>query len=363
MLISFIVVAYNAAPVLTGLFQDLENQDYDHSQMEVLLVDSRSDDDTKKRFESFREKNGGEFQRVCVLDNPGRTLPRGWNVALREARGEAILRVDAHTRIPPDFVRRNAENIEQGEAICGGTVTSILTGESQWQRVLLLAENSPFGGGAAKFRRSTKREYVDTVAFAAYSRQVFETVGGYDERLARTEDNEMHYRMKQAGYRMLLDPKIASWREARSTLPKLLRQKYLNGYWIGLTMGICPRCFSLYHLIPFVFVLAVLATVVIALAGYPLLAILMWSAYALLAVLMTVRAFGKGEGFCAAGLLLPVIFLLFHLWYGAGTLVGLCRVPFWIRRRENRGCPAIQEVKACLLTHGPGHTGKDRCVE
>ena len=348
MLVSFIIVAYNAAPVLPDILRDLTAQDYDHGEMEILLVDSRSDDGTRAVFEKFQKSNRADFQRVCVLDNPGRTLPRGWNVALREARGDIILRVDAHTRIPADFVRRNAEDIGEGESICGGTVTSVLTGDSHWQRVLLMAENSAFGGGAAKFRRSTKKEYVETVAFAAYSRRVFETVGGYDERLARTEDNEMHYRMKQAGFRMLLDPAISSSREARSTLSRLLRQKYLNGRWIGLTMGVCPRGFSLYHFVPFAFFLAVIVTSVLALLGHPLLAVLMWAAYGLAAVLMTIRAFACGEKFCVQGLLLPFVFLLFHLWYGAGTLAGLCRLPFWKARQENRLCPAVDEVRQAL---------------
>lgn len=351
MLVTFIIVAYNAAPVLPGILEDLKAQDYSRQKMELLLVDSRSEDGTLEVLETFRQQNKGEFQRVSVLTNPGRTLPCGWNVALREARGELILRVDAHTRIPADFVRRNVENVAAGESICGGTVTSVLTGNSDWQRVLLLAENSAFGGGAAKFRRSTKKEYVETVAFAAYSRRVFETVGGYDERLARTEDNEMHYRMKQAGFRMLLDPAIVSSREARSTLPRLLRQKYLNGRWIGLTMGICPRCFSLYHFVPFCFLLAVVLTTVLAILGIPLPAVLMWSAYTLAAVVMTLRAFTGGEKFCAAGLLLPLVFLLFHLWYGAGTGEGLCRLPFWINRKENGTCPAIQEVRERMLTN------------
>ena len=326
MLISFIVVAYNAAPVLTGLFQDLENQDYDHSQMEVLLVDSRSDDDTKKRFESFREKNGGEFQRVCVLDNPGRTLPRGWNVALREARGEAILRVDAHTRIPPDFVRRNAENIEQGEAICGGTVTSILTGESQWQRVLLLAENSPFGGGAAKFRRSTKRDYVDTVAFAAYSRQVFETVGGYDERLARTEDNEMHYRIRQAGYKICFDPDIRSYQYARNSFLKMLAQKFNNGYWVGVTLNVCPKCLSLYHFVPFAFIIGILLSTIMAIKGITCFSLLMWFSYCALTIIMTIISVFE-IGISRFTLLMPLLYFFLHVSYGIGTFKGIISIP------------------------------------
>ncbi len=79
----------------------------------------------------------------------------------------------------------------------------------------------------------------------------------FSENLLRTEDNEMHYRIREVGFKLCYDPRIVSYQYARSSFSKMLKQKYANGYWIGLTLKICPKCISLYHLIPFLFVSAV----------------------------------------------------------------------------------------------------------
>ena len=330
MKVSFIVIAYNAANTLSSLLDSLKEQTYNHKNIEVILVDGNSTDNTREIMNGFYESNNNEFDRICVLDNPKKTLPCGWNVALKEVTGDIVLRVDAHTSIPEDFIQCNVECIESGEDICGGKVESIVDSNNQLQKTLLIAENSALGGGIAKFRRSEKKEYVSTLAFASYRKKVFDEVGEYNENLARTEDNEMHYRMKEAGYKFCLDPKIKSKRFARSTFSKLINQKYLNGYWIGLTMGVQPKCFSLYHFVPFAFVMSIIITLGLAMLGMPVLFYLLAGAYLLCNIVLTITSF-VGEKTNIYNLLLPVIFFAMHFAYGMGTLIGLIKMPFWIK--------------------------------
>lgn len=331
MLVSFIVVALNAGEKLQELIKDINAQDYNHQNIEVILVDGNSKDDTKKIMDAFMKSNHN-FARICVLNNPKRTLPCGWNIALKESKGEVILRVDAHVSIPNNFIANNVACVKNGEKICGGKVTSIIESDDSWQRTLLLSENSAFGGGVAGFRRSNERRYVDTIAFAMYKREVFDTVGRYDERLTRTEDNEIHYRMKQAGYKFFMDSSIHSFRYARNTLPKMIKQKFLNGYWIGLTMGISPKCFALYHFVPFLFLIAIIITSIVGINGYPILAYMLWGSYFIGSITMSILSLTK-EKFSFGFLLLPLLFLMIHLSYGLGTLVGLIKMPFWIEKQ------------------------------
>ena len=353
MLLSFIIVAYNAEQKLPALLEDLQAQTCDRQDVELLLVDGRSNDGTRQVMERYRQEHGGEYRRVLVLDNPGKTLPCGWNVALSAALGEVILRVDAHARIPADFIQENLRALEAGEDIVGGPCISIIDQDSGWQRVLLQAENSLFGSGIARFRSGTVNQYVSTLAHAAYRRKVFEQVGGYDQRLARTEDNEIHYRMRSAGYRFYFTTSIHFYHHARSSLKAMVRQKYGNGKWIGLTMGISPKCFSLYHLVPGCFVLALLGGLVLGLFGWwwPLWLLLI--AYFAVALAMTAASMvqlGREEqGWTPWSLLLPGIFFLLHTAYGVGTVTGLVRMPFWRRRPENRTCPQIEQTRQAML--------------
>ena len=324
MKVSFVVVARNGAKTLEELFACLDGQDYPHDAMELILVDGLSEDGTRRLMEAYAARC--DFARAVVLDNPGRTLPCGWNVALDAVQGEAVLRLDAHAWIPADFVSRSVAALEKGEDIAGGKVLSVPAGDDAWSAMLNRAENSMFGGGFAAFRRADTPRYVSTAAFAIYRKAVFDRVGRYNEALSRTEDNEMHYRMRQAGYRFFYDPAIVSRRKTRGSLRALAKQKYQNGYWIGITLGVEPRCFSLYHFVPAAFVGAVLVTGGLALGGVRWPARLLWAAYGAADLVMTGAALAGAENRSGWDLLLPLVFPALHLSYGAGTLAGGVRM-------------------------------------
>ena len=329
--VSLCIVALNEEKFLPNLLSDLLSQTYPHEKTEIVLVDSGSEDATRLIMESFETEHAEEYLSIKVENNTKRIQAAGWNVAISCASGDVIIRIDAHTHIPADFVAKNMKLQETGEFVTGGTRPCLIENKSAWADVLLETENSLFGSSINISRRGTKKQYVKTMFHAAYRREIFETVGGFNENLLRTEDNEMHHRIRQAGYRFCFDPEIVSYQYARSNLKRMIKQKYGNGYWVGLTLGVCPGCISLFHLVPLAFVLAIIGTTILALLGYMLLFTLMWCAYAgviLLSVISTIIN-GKANGLTW---LMPVLFLLLHISYGVGTLMGLVKMPFWLQR-------------------------------
>lgn len=335
MTVSFCVIAYNEAEALPQLLGDLAAQDYPKKQIEVILVDGDSTDRTKAVMKEFEETHKESYSRIVVADNKKRKLAPGWNVALKLVRGDIILKVDAHARIPEDFVRRNVELQEEGEYITGGPRPCMPAKDTPWQRTLLLAEESMFGSGIADFRRKSERKYVKSMFHAAYRREVFEKAGEFNEDLGRTEDNEMHYRMSRLGYRFCYDPSIQSYQYIRGSLGKMMKQKAGNGYWVVLTAKVCPQCLSVYHFVPLAFVSSIIGTTVLARFGRKLPAKLLWSAYGLGAAAMSAAAVHKKEKHLSQ-LALPFLFLLLHVSYGVGSLAGVVRLPFW-KAGEKRG--------------------------
>lgn len=327
MIVSFIIVAYNAQNVIKSSLECLRKQTYNHKEIEVIFVDGKSTDETKGKMLDFKQKYSEEFNRILVLDNPKKILPAGWNIALKEANGEAIIRVDAHSRFPDNFIEENVKELENGENIVGGQIISEVADNMQWKKTLLIAEQSLFGGSFAEFRRKTEKKYVKTLAHAMYRKAVFDKVGKYNESLARTEDNEMHYRMREKGYKFLLSPNIVSYRFTRDTLKGLIKQKYNNGKWIGITMKYCPKCFSLYHFIPLIFVLGIIFSTIFAIIEIPIFAYLLCGAYILFNIVNLISII-KNNGFNVQYLLLPFIFFTLHISYGWGTIVGLFKGLF-----------------------------------
>lgn len=329
MTVSLCVVAYNEESYLPNLLQDISSQTYPHEQTEVVLVDGNSTDRTKKIMEQFAETDPSFFS-VQVLDNPQRVQAAGWNVAIAHAKGDVIIRIDAHAHIPPEFTAKNMALQEKGEYVTGGVRPCLIDHPTPWKETLLAVENSMFGSSVSKGRSASESGYVKSMFHGAYRREVFEKAGVFRPELLRTEDNDLHYRIRQAGYKLYCDPDIVSYQYARSDLKSMLRQKFGNGLWIGKTMGIQPKCFSLFHFVPLCFVLGILLTTALTIGGHPLLGWLMWGAYGLIVCLLTLMELVK-KPWNPTKLAMPVLFLLLHVSYGFGTLVGLVEMPFWVK--------------------------------
>ena len=323
--LSLCVVARNEETALPDLFHSIMEQTYPHSVIQLLLIDSDSDDSTRQLMQSFQKENHATFSEIRVLDNPGIKQADGWNVALDKVSCELVMRLDAHAEIPADYIERCVSWIMKGETICGGKVLNLPGSGSEEAILANIAENSLFGGSIAGFRHADTPRYVSTLAFAVYQTRVFDTVGSFDTRLARTEDNEIHYRMREAGYKFFYDPSIISYRKTRSSIWGLIEQKYLNGYWIGMTLNISPHCFSIYHFVPALFVAALGMSILSAALWSTLPLITLCGAYLVAIIAMTIASVIAEEHHKLLCVWLPAVFLLLHLAYGIGTIVGLIR--------------------------------------
>ncbi|MCQ4023185.1 MULTISPECIES: glycosyltransferase family 2 protein [unclassified Ruminococcus] len=352
MIISLCIIAYNEEGALARLFEDIKAQTFPKSQTQVVLVNSRSTDSTRRLMESFAEQNT-QYHSVVVVNCRKRLQAAAWNTAITHTTGDVIIRLDAHSTIPSDFLAQNASVIEGGEYVCGGARPTKAESETPWQMTLLAAEDSMFGSSFASYRReSDERRYVDTLFHAAYRTEVFANVGGFNEQLGRTEDNEMHYRIRQAGYKICCDPRIKSYQYIRSSLSKMIKQKFGNGFWVALTLGVCPKCISIFHFAPLCLLLAILVLGIIALLGFSMPLIALLCVYALFDLLITVGAFFSETKY-PHFLLLPLIFPILHLSYGVGSVLGLLKMPFWrydAKRKSKRG---IERVKKKLESRKP----------
>ena len=373
MKIALAVVAYNEDKYLPALLEDVKKQTYPHDQMEVLLVDSASEDGTRAVMEEFAamgygEMPDGEFARIWIGDNPKKRQSAGWNVAIEEFLAEtsepaqALIRVDAHARIPKEFVASCVKALGDTEYIVGGVRPTICESEGALAKTLWMAEESMFGSSVSVARRSSPdrsgaseeeseehhqsadwgkeivpekpedRTYVKSLFHACYRREVIEKAGGFREDLGRTEDNEYHYRIRKLGYKIYRSPDIYSEQYVRPSFGKMIKQKTGNGFWIGRTLGFVPGCISIYHLVPLAFLLAIVASTVLAVLGLTWSLQLLVSLYLSVAVLMAVYSVFKlqyaGERVPAAAFALPLIFFCLHVCYGAGTFLGILSIPF-----------------------------------
>lgn len=334
MIVSVGIVALNEEKTLPKLFEKLNEQDYDHSKIELILIDSMSTDGTKRVMQEY--KQNADFFDVKIIDNPDVILAFGCNKLVKNSIGEVIIRIDAHAEIPSDFITKNIELIKSGEKVCGGRRPNILAEYSEFGEMLLVAESTAFGSSIAKYRNGNKKQYVDSLFHAAVKREVYEDIGLFNTNLHRTEDNEIFYRMKKAGYKICMDPDIISYQHVRSSLKKMLKQKYSNGYWCGLTFGVCPKCLKIYHFVPAVFAASLgIAFFIKKLWSLPYRLIL--GSYMAVNLLMSIRIIVKEKIKNKFRWTLPFLFFGIHISYGIGTLVGFFKLKKWKKTYDKNG--------------------------
>ena len=184
--VTFGVIAYNEHRYLPELLDDLMQQTYNKKLIEVILVDGESTDDTWQIMLDFRDKHKDEFRDVKTLKNTKRVQPAGWNMVIKKSTTDVLLRIDAHARLPKDFIEKNMDRINSGECVCGGPRENIIDEDTPWKQMLLMAEQSMFGSGFASYRQETvEKKDVKSLFHGAYRKEVLEKVGLFNEGLCR----------------------------------------------------------------------------------------------------------------------------------------------------------------------------------
>lgn len=232
-------------------------QTFPPEQMEVVIADGMSTDGTRDAILAFRR----EFPdlEVCLVDNVQRSIPSGLNRAIEAARGEIIVRFDAHSKPYADYVANCIKAHEAGRGDNVGGVWEIHAGAQTWiANSIATAAAHPLGVGDAMYRLAATASEVDTVPFGSYRRTLIEKIGAYNESLLTNEDYEFNTRIRKAGGRVWLDPSIRSIYFARSTLVELIRQYWRYGFWKWRMLRRFPDTLRWRQALPPLFVLSLL---------------------------------------------------------------------------------------------------------
>ncbi len=320
-LVSILMPVRNEAGYIERSLKSVLEQDYPAGKMQIIVADGMSEDGTRQLLQEFQ----AQHPQLLVIDNPGRIVPKALNAAIPLAKGEALIRVDGHCQIAPDYVQRCVQHLQAGEVDGVGGATETL-GETRLARWIALAMSSPFGVGGSAFRTTQDRTCLaDTIPFPAYTREIVLRAGPYDEELVRNQDDEYNYRLRSLGAKLLLAADVRSVYYSRSSLRSLWRQYFQYGFWKVRVFQKHPRQMSLRQFVPPVFVAALMGSAILAVVapwGRWLLALVVGSYLVANLAASLWTAIRRDP---SAFWLLPLIYAILHLSYGLGFLVGLVR--------------------------------------
>lgn len=315
--ISVVIPIYNEEKYIDSCIQSLLKQKYPQENMEWIFVDGGSDDHTLAILEGY-QKNFPNL--IRILHNPYKIVPYAMNIGIKESKGNYIIRLDAHAEYDLDYIRLCVYYLQNTDADNVGGM-AITKGRGAVGTAIALMLSSKFGVGNSQFRTNGKSGYVDTVPFGAYRREVFEKWGGYDERLTRNQDNELNFRIRKNGGKIYLSNDIKFCYYCRDTIKGISDMAMKNGKWNIITMKLCPGSMGVRHFIPMLFVLSVIGAAVSPLIFPPLAYFFSVEAVAYLVLDLAFSLLAAKEA--RHLFLLIILFPIFHITYGIGSLFGI----------------------------------------
>lgn len=329
-MLSVICPIYNEEKYIANCIESILLQDYPKDDLEVLFVDGMSKDRTREIVAEYTRK----YPFIRLIDNPEKIVPYAMNYGIRASKGEVIIRLDAHATYEKNYFSALVRRLNELGADNVGSVckTDVL---NKTPKTLAIREvlSNKFGVGNSVFRTGIDKVMeVDTVPFGCWRRDVFDKYGLYDLRLVRNQDIELNKRILRGGGKIFIVPDTYCTYLARETFKGLAKNNYGNGKWNILTVHYTKQVnsLSIRHFIPLAFVLSLILPVIASIFYLPLIALAALSliAYVLLLGSISIKlSFSKKLNF----FYLLASFLVLHLSYGWGSLVGICKVLFHLK--------------------------------
>ncbi|CAN7698873.1 glycosyltransferase family 2 protein [Variovorax sp. LjRoot130] len=298
--------------------------------LQLVIADGLSDDGTREMLKHLSAAD----PRVQCIDNPKLIVSAGLNRALSRADGEVIVRMDVHTDYATDYIAQCISVLaETGADNVGGAWRAVPDdGAGPMQQAVAAAFQSRWVAGGALSRRLDHDGWVDTVYLGCWPRATFERFGGFDESLARNQDDEHNLRLVRGGGRVWQSSRIRSTYHPRASLSQVFRQYFQYGYWKPFVMKKHRQAASLRHLAPVAFVGALVLLSLVALLGAPA-----WPLAACLLLYLGAVGAMTGGVLLKAGVgisalsRVPMVIAAYHFGYGLGSLLG-----FWDVLRGGR---------------------------
>ena len=315
--VTVVIPMRNEERLLAKCLDSVLANEYPRDRLEILVIDGMSVDGSRRIAEDYAQRHPC----IRLLENPQQIQAAALNIGIREASGDIVIRMDAHTTYAPDYILQCVTALQRTDAVnVGGALRAV--GTDYLSSAIAIGITSPFGAGDARFRYSEQEEWVDTVYLGAWYKRTLEDVGGFDEGWRVNEDYQLNYRLRLAGGRILLSPKIHSEYYVRGSLSGLTQQYFRYGFWKVRTLTAYPDSLRWRQLVPPCFVLG-LAVSLVVLPFWWEVGMVVPGLYLAVNVAASFRAARrKGLHYLP---ILPIVFAAIHLSWGVGFWAGIFR--------------------------------------
>lgn len=320
--VAIVIPTLNEERFISRCLNSIIKQTYEFEKMDVMIIDGGSNDKTKDIVAEYQKSH----QNIRFIENKKKIQSVAFNIGLKKSTAPYIIRLDAHAEYDSKYISLCIENLKQDEkrGNVGGRWNILPFNQSIWAQTNAILNHSRFGIGGAAFRVSNEAHNTDSVPFGAFPRKVIDQIGGMREDLPRGEDNEYNSRIRKAGYKIFFDPNIISSYFARPTLGASCKQMYANGNSIGYLYYIDREAIGIRHLVPLLFVVSGLFSIIISVLWSPFCYVFC-GGLALYIIADAIASIMGAKDNVKCTLPLFILFFCVHVSYGMGTIAGLIK--------------------------------------
>ena len=323
-MLSVVCPIYNEEKYITKCIDSILAQDYPKEDLEVLFVDGMSTDRTREIVSEYQQ----EYAFIYLLDNEQRIVPPAMNIGIRAAKGDIIIRLDAHAIYPINYFSELVNILEKLEADnVGGVCQTLPVNNTITCRAIAIALSSSFGMGNSYFRvGASEVRKVDTVPFGCFRRSLFYKIGLFDEELIRNQDDEFNGRIIKNGGTIYLLPQLVVDYYARDTVKKDSKMFYQYGLFKPLVNKKLGSPATLRQFFPMLFLAGLTIGGLISFFSKLLFLIYITviAVYLLLAFMFSVK---DGKDLTLLPSLMWIYFVI-HVSYGWGYWKGIFKLCF-----------------------------------
>jgi glycosyltransferase involved in cell wall biosynthesis len=291
-------------------------------KVEILVVDGMSTDRTLEILSKYLDREDN----IRVLANEHKYQAHGINQAIKQSQGNWVMRLDAHTLYPNDYLLMcYITAIETQSDNCGGIIITQAGGDNYSAKIVQAITTHKFGVGNSGFRASIKGGVADTVPFGFFQKEIFSKIGYFDERLVRAQDYEFNRRISACGGKIWLNPKIQ---------PTYFNQKYFGSFLKKQLFKEAPYNAYMWYLAPYTFayrhvITGLFTTGILGGGGlsiiFPNIGLFYCSViiiYALLAIVSSIQQALRHKNILHV-FVLPISFFCYHFIHGLGVIGGI----------------------------------------
>jgi glycosyltransferase involved in cell wall biosynthesis len=292
---------------------------------EIFVIDGRSTDKTRAIVETFSAR----YKQIKLLDNPKIIQAAALNIGLKIAQGEYIMRLDAHSFYPSDYLMLLMETAKRTKADnVGGLFITQPGGSGYGAQLVQALTTHKFGVGNAGFRIGAEEGKADTVPYGFFKKELFDKIGYFNEKLIRCQDYEFNRRIIKNSGIIWRNPAIRVFYFNQPTLYRFLKKQIqqeapFNPYmWYLATYTFAYR-----HGITGVFFMSFLV-------GFILSFFFIWAKVVFLSVMFLYLCLALISALQQAIrykqplhiLTLPFAFFAYHFLHGIGIWIGITKL-------------------------------------